>query len=145
MIAFADASAVVKLYADEAHADEVHAIADLVVSALSRVEVPSALWRKHRLGELDNEHARLLVQDFEADWYGTDAEPRRFLVVAMTPAVLEAAARAVAIHGLRSGDAVQLATATAARSADPACATMLAYDAALRRAAAVEGFSVLGT
>jgi len=45
-----------------------------------------------------------------------------------------------AVHALRSGDAVQLAAALAARAVEPACDSMLVFDEALRRAAAREGF-----
>ncbi|MGH3855031.1 MAG: type II toxin-antitoxin system VapC family toxin [Pseudonocardiaceae bacterium] len=53
MIAFADSSALVKLYADEQDHQVVRGLGSLVVSALARVEVPAAIWRKHRMGELD--------------------------------------------------------------------------------------------
>lgn len=71
MSAFADASALVKLYADEGGADVVRALQAVVVSQVSRVEVPAAIWPKHRTGELDAEEARLLVADFEADLCGS--------------------------------------------------------------------------
>lgn len=51
MTVFADSSAVVKLYADGAGADEVRALTfPLYVSALARAEVPAVLWKKHRTG-----------------------------------------------------------------------------------------------
>ncbi len=140
MIAFAVASALVKLYADEADAAPVRSADTLVVCALSRVEVASALWRKHRLDELDSDLTRLLVHDFEADWYGTDDEPARFVIVSVTSAILERAAQVTAVHALRSGDALQLAAALTARAVEPACDSMLVFDEALRRAAAREGF-----
>ena len=52
MSVFADSSALVKRYADEPGADEVRALPLLVVCALARVEVPAALWRKVRTGQL---------------------------------------------------------------------------------------------
>jgi hypothetical protein len=48
---FADPSAIVKLYADEVGAEAVRAAAPTIISQLARVEVPTALWRKHRMGE----------------------------------------------------------------------------------------------
>lgn len=56
------------------------------------------------------------------------------VAVAARGPVLEDAARLVATHALRAYDAVQLASARAARQAD----------AGLRTAAANEGFSLLG-
>ena len=50
---FADSSALVKLYADEPGHEQVRQPMHLVVAQLARVEVPSAIWRKQRLGELD--------------------------------------------------------------------------------------------
>jgi uncharacterized protein len=129
----------VKRYADEEDAERVRGWRVLVVAALSRVEVPAALWRKQRMGELAPEEARLLVADFEADWYGTPTEPSTFIVVDARGPVLDAAARLAAVHGLRAYDAVQLASALAARDADPGCDTVLVYDTALRRASAAEG------
>jgi predicted nucleic acid-binding protein len=137
--AFADSSAVVKLYADELDAELVRAVPLLVVSAVARVEVPAAIWRKHRDGDLSARHAGQLTQAFEADWYDAAGT---FVVVALGPGVLADAARLVVTHGLRAYDGVQLACALAARSADPGIDTVLCFDNALSAAAAREGFSL---
>jgi uncharacterized protein len=143
--AYADSSALVKLYADEADADAVRCVDVLVVSQLARVEVPAALWRKQRMGELSAEDANVLARDFEADWYGDDEEDARFLVVAISPAMLDDAARLTATHGLRAYDAVQLASALAADVADTEPLPFLAFDEHLLAAAAVEGLDVVGS
>ena len=143
MTVFADSSALVKLYADEPGHERIRQLSTLVVSQLARVEVPSAIWRKQRLGELDAGAARLLTSAFEADWSGTEEEPPRFSVVTATVDVLEGAARLCAVHGLRAYDAVQLACASAARDAIPECQTIAAFDRRLRGAAAAEGFSLV--
>ncbi|MFE9243372.1 type II toxin-antitoxin system VapC family toxin [Nocardiopsis sp. NPDC006938] len=144
MSVFADTSAVVKLYADEHGSDEIRAIeAPLVVSQLTRVEVPAALWRKHRVGELGAEDTRILVAEFEADYFGAPGEERRFAAVRVTAEILEEAVRLTAVHGLRAYDAMQLATAKAVRSADPGCTSCAVFDKGLRAAAAMEGFSPL--
>ena len=143
MTAFADSSALVKLYADEPGHERVRALPTLVVSQLARVEVPSAIGGKQRPGELPLDAARLLTSAFEADWSGTEAEPPRFSAVTATVAVLEGAARLCAVHGLRAYDAVQLACALAARDAVPECRTFAAFDRQLRAAAAAEGFDLL--
>jgi uncharacterized protein len=141
--AFADSSAVVKLYADEPGAEAVRQARVLIVSQLARVEVPAALWRKHRLGELSADDTALLVADFEADYFGDEVQPGRFSVVTVTPAVLDHGARLVGIHGLRAYDAVQLASAMAARSAVPEGVAFAAFDKRLRAAAAAEGLAPL--
>lgn len=143
MSCFADSSALVKLYADEPGHDAVRALDGITVAQIARVEVPAALWRKHRTGELSSSAAAVLVAEFEADWFGTDDQPRRFEPVRMTAFVLEDAARLTGVHGLRAYDAVQLATACAVRDADPDIAVFVAFDRALRDAAAVEGFTTV--
>ena len=145
MTVFADASALVKLYADESDSASVAGLDPVVVSAVSRVEVPAALWRKVRTGELTPDDARLLVAEFEADWFG-DAQARpRFVAAAVTPRVLDDAAGLTGSHGLRAYDAVQLASARAATAADPGCDHFAAFDSALRRAALVEGYVLVPT
>lgn len=142
MSVFADSSALVKLYADEPEYEEVRQLATLAVSQIVRVEVPSALWRKHRMGELGAGDAQLLVEAFEADYFGTDGERPRFATVALTAGLLDTAARLCATHALRAYDGVQLSTATATRAADPHCTMFAAFDATLRTAAAAEGFAL---
>ena len=144
MSVFADTSAVVKLYADEYGSREVRGLeGSLVVSQMTRAEVPAALWRKHRVGEIGVEDTRILVAEFEADYFGTPGEERRFSAVRVTAEILEEAVRLTAVHGLRAYDAVQLASAKAVRSADPSCTSCAVFDKNLRAAAAMEGFRPL--
>ncbi len=144
MTVFTDASALVKLYADEAGQAEVRALAEpIVVSHLSRVEVPSALWRKQRLGEINLDDAAMLTTVFESDWYGDENGPPRFEVIRLTPTVLEDASRLVAFHGLRAGDGIQLACARAAAAVLTGLRAVVAFDGALRAAAIAERFAVL--
>jgi predicted nucleic acid-binding protein len=138
---FADSSALVKLYADEPGSADVRKLAHLVVSQLARVEVPAALWRKHRMGELAATDARILVADFEADYFGDIDEPPRFSVVAVTAAVVDAAAHLVGVHGLRAYDAMQLASALSVATVVPEGVDFLANDDALTAAAAAEGLT----
>lgn len=144
MTIFADSSALVKLYAVEEGSDIARSITgSTAVSALARVEVPAALWRKTRMGELSARDAALLVAEFEADYLGADGEEPRFSAIAPAPAVLDQAASLTATHGLRAYDAVQLASAMAARSADPHCSAFAAFGNQLRDAAAVAGFRLV--
>lgn len=132
-----------KLYADEPGADAVRRASNVVVSGLARVEIPAALWRKHRLGELDADEASALVEEFEWDWHGGPDAEQRFAVVAVTDEILDEAARSVARHPLRALDAVQLASALAARAADPELATFACFDESLADAARAEGLRIL--
>lgn len=139
MSVFADTSALVKLYSNESSAGAVRAVPWFYVSRLARVEVPSALWRKARSGEASPADAATATAEFVADYRsGT-----RFAVVADTDAVLASAADLAAAQGLRAFDAVQLATAVAARGADLGCATFACFDRRLSRAAAATGFGAL--
>ena len=140
---FADSSAVAKLYADEPGADDVRQAPHFVVSQLARVEVPAALWRKHRMGEITAADTAVLVGAFEADYFGTPDAPPRFLVLAVTADVLENAARLVGVHGLRAYDGVQLASAITARTAVGEGVAMASFDKALSAAAAAERLDLL--
>jgi predicted nucleic acid-binding protein len=133
----------VKLYADEPGHEAVRALGPLVVSCLARVEVPAALWRKHRSGELEAEAARVLAAEFEADYAGAGGAGQRFVVLGLPPETLEEAARLVVAHGIRAYDAVQLASAVAAREADAGCGSVACFDRRLRRAAVAESFSLI--
>ncbi|HVX21538.1 MAG TPA: type II toxin-antitoxin system VapC family toxin [Acidimicrobiales bacterium] len=143
MKTFADSSALVKLYADEPGHEVVRALDVVAVAQLARVEVPAALWRKCRVGELSVEDAGLLSTEFEADYIGTAGSAPRFHAVVATAAVLGEAAKACAVHGLRAYDAVQLCCALAVRRQDPTCDAVAAFDQNLRRAAAAEGFALV--
>lgn len=141
MSAFLDSSAVVKLYADEEGSDLVRELEATVVSALARVEVPAAIWRKSRIGELPEEDAAVLVSEFEADYFGTAGEPPRFLALTVTSSQLNRAAALLPVHGLRAYDALQLAGAIAAKEADPDCHTFVCFDRQLNRAARTHGLT----
>lgn len=142
MTVFADASALVKLYVDEEGHELVRGLPLLAVGQVARVEVPAAFWHKTRLGELDAVDARVLVSDFEADYYGTSDEAPRFVVVGVTADILDGAAALCARHPLRGFDAIQLASALAIRDIDPRVTTMAVFDHTLRAAAAAEGLAV---
>lgn len=141
MTVFLDASAAVKLYADEERSAHVRSLADpLVVAEVSRVEVPAALHRKRRMRELDSETTDILIRQFEIDYHGTTDRPPRFVQVAVHD-VLERAAGLVGTHALRAYDAVQLAAALTVVELD-ASLTFCAFDRGLARAARDEGLAI---
>lgn len=142
MSTFVDSSALVKLYADEPGADAIRRLTPMVVSCLVRVEVPAAIWRKHRNRELSAADATVLTAEFEADYFGV-GRGARFFVTGIVAAVLDDAAALVAARGLRAYDGIQLASARAARAADPSCGVFACTDRALRNAAAAEGFAIV--
>ena len=105
--------------------------------------MPAALWRKQQMGALGAHDAATLTRAFEADWLGLTPGGGRFTVVALTDRVLNEAAGLCATDGLRGCDAVRLASASAARAADPSCRALACFDGDLRDAAARRGFAVL--
>jgi predicted nucleic acid-binding protein len=139
---FADSSALVKLYADEDRSDDVRDLAGpLYVSALARVEVAAALWRKHRMGELSRKAAQTLAIEFAVDFHGVESERSRFLPVAAVSPVLDLAADLTDRYGLRAYDAIQLASAVAVRRIDDSCQVFACFDKGLSAAAGGEGFT----
>ena len=119
MSTFVDSSALVKLYADEPGTDAVRRLSPMVVSCLVRVEVPAAIWRKHRNRELSTGDASLLTEEFEADYFGSGRGGARFLVTGIVASVLDAAAALVAARGLRAYDGIQLARPAMRRPKSP--------------------------
>lgn len=124
---FADSSALVTRYADEPGRPELDAAGPVIVSQLARVEVPSAIWRKHRLGQLSAD-ASLLVAAFEADYAGQVDNPPAYIVVLVSPAILGRAARFIGSHGLCGYAAVQLSCARTVAGVVPECRAFGCYD-----------------
>ena len=100
------------------------------------VECAAALARRHRDGVLPEaryERALSVLAGESAGW-----RP-----VAPTALVQAEAMRAVRVHPLKTGDALQLAAAIAWAEQRPAGNTVVSLDLKLRRAASLEGFTVL--
>jgi predicted nucleic acid-binding protein len=132
---FADASALVKRYVREPFSMKVRrhlAATPVAVSRLSEVEVPSALARLVRERRLSPPGRDRALQAFVVDlaaWH----------VVEVTTAVTALARTLLLRHELRSGDAIQLASALWLRQAVP-LTDMLAFDTRLVTAALAEQF-----
>lgn len=128
----------VKFYADEAGTDAVRSLdCPLLIATIARVEVPAAIWRKQRIGEMTSRDAQILCAAFAADAAGN-----RFSLVDITQAILGEAAALVARHPLRAYDSLQLACALATRRAGVE-AQFGCFDDQLNRAAAAEGLVLL--
>ncbi|HEX4357668.1 MAG TPA: type II toxin-antitoxin system VapC family toxin [Pseudonocardia sp.] len=108
-----------------------------------RVEVPSAIWRKQRMGELSAEDAAILVAAFEADYHGAGEGSPGFAPVAVRPVILERTARLLAVHALQAYAAIQLASALTVTEVVPECSGFAVLDRRLRAAAALEGLALL--
>ena len=144
MTVFVDSSALVKLYVPEFQHDFVRSIDEpIFISTISQVEVPAAMWRKYRIGEIQAVDAVLLCDDFAADVDGDGASGPRFSVIALVDEIVSPAARLVAIHAIRTYDAVQLATALVVRKIAIDAIGFVTFDRNLHTAAASEGFTSL--
>jgi predicted nucleic acid-binding protein len=132
---FADASALIKRYVREQHGARTRrrlAASPVAVSRLSEVEVPSALVRLCREGRLSERARDRALAAFDADlasWY----------VVELTTDVTALARRCLTRHTLRSGDAIQLASALwLQESLGEPLEGLLAFDSRLISAASRE-------
>jgi predicted nucleic acid-binding protein len=103
-------------------------------TALSYAEIFSGLTRKLREGGIDRPGYKAAAEAFEKDWPLLFRIPLSFDVLTRARALMET-------YPLRTGDAVQLASAHV--MASPGSVTFASADRALIRAAVAEGFSVL--
>lgn len=137
MIYFLDASALAKRYLLEAGTDRVRQLfrrnADIVVSRLSEIEVASAIVRRARRGDLDEESADRHLEALTADLQACD-------VVEVRRPVVTAARRLAQKYALRAYDAMQLAAALRAKG--NVALTFLCADGELADAAETERLRV---
>jgi len=132
-VIYLDTSALVKLYAKEAFSEELREAVkghSVRTASIAFVETLSAFARKPGFTEAER---AALNREFLATWHRFRAVP--------TDEVLEAAGVLVRGHPIRAFDAIHLA---AARSlGPPSRIRFAAYDKALARAAAKEGFVLI--
>ena len=81
----------------------------------------------------------MLVAAFKTDFLGTTDLDPRFAVLALGESILERAAALLSTNPLRAYDSIQLASALAARDADPELDCFACFDGSLRDAAAITG------
>jgi len=133
----------VKRYADEPGGTVLGDRADLIVSRIVRVEVPSALWRKHRQHEISADDLVTLLAWFESDWIRAAHEDGPYQIINLSHGVLELAASSLLRHPLRAYDALHLASAIVSREVDDGVTEFACLDRQLRAAAHAEGFALL--
>ena len=140
MIYFLDASALVKRYVAERGSDVirglVHRRRPLAASRISSVEIPAAIWKRARAGDVAADAAKRIVARVAPDL----AEMR---VVEVRVTLLDRATDLVARRPLRAYDAVQLASAAWLASETGLAITFACCDAGLAAAAKAEGLRVL--
>ncbi len=141
MIRFFDASALVKRYVREAGTASIQALLRRTPRAMARlgeVEVASAVCRRSREGLLSSVEREEILAALREDL-------ATFVVVELSPEVVDRSRRLLTTHPLRSGDSIQLASALVLADATGEQVAFVAFDAALRRAASAEGLWLAGT
>ena len=142
MTAFLDSSALVKRYADEVGSDLVQSVSEPVIASdLAVVEVPAALWRKHRIGQVSATDAQTLCRRFLDD-ISPSSPASDAVLIEVSKDILGAAIDLIARHPLRAYDAVQLASALAASRLFGGC-RFGCFDEQLNAAAVAEGLVLL--
>ncbi|MHB0877557.1 MAG: type II toxin-antitoxin system VapC family toxin [Anaerolineae bacterium] len=136
-----DASALVKLYADEPGTGDMLTLASMggaiITAAVSGAEVSSALRRAVRAGRLLEDDAREDLERFRDDLH------RAFQLLPIDRRLATVASDMAWRHSLRGFDAVHLAAALTARVLLGEEITMVTYDRELWWAAKAEGLAVL--
>ena len=139
MIHFLDSSALVKRYIDEEGSAVIGLLFRgrkvLAVSRLAEVEVPLAIARRARRGDLRESDARAHGEQVLRDL-------KTCRVVELRTRTFERARSLGWAHGLRAYDALQLASATRLKIETGMSLTFWSADGGLNAAAAAEGLRV---
>lgn len=140
MILYLDTSALFKLYVDEAGSDAAHAaVAAAETVAVCRIawaEAMSALARRGREVPVDQAALEQAKQALRTD------RPR-FLVVDVSPYLVEQAGEFADTFALRGYDSVQLASAYLTQQRVQQPVTFACFDRRLSKAAKILGLAVL--
>lgn len=137
---FWDSSAIVSLLVPEQSSSACFRLLlkdpEVVVWALTPVEVLSAIHRRTRAGQLDH-------QSYEASQRRLDVLRSGWDEILDVEVVRARAERILAVHELRAADALQLAAALTASAERPRRVELVSLDQRLNEAARREGFTVL--
>ncbi len=139
MIAYLDASALVKRYVSEPGSIEVKRLISgteaLGTAVISRAEVSAALAKAVRVKAVSKDAGMSAVQAFTADW-------DNLIRLQLTEVLVARAAALAWEHGLRGYDAVHLATALFWYETLDETVTVATYDRELWKSAKISGLSV---
>jgi len=139
MIAYLDASALVKRYVAEAGSAEVNGLISeaeaLGTAVISRAEVSAALAKAVRVKSVSKNAGTSALQAFTADW-------DNLIRLQLTEVLVARAAALAWEQGLRGYDAVHLATALFWHETLDEAVTVATYDRELWNSAKTSGLSV---
>lgn len=140
MVRFWDTSALVPLVVEETTSVACRRLlrerADVVVWALTRTEMTSAIWRRARDRDLDMAAVPRVLSRIAA-------LAARWAEITDVDLVRDRAERLLAQHALCAADALQLAAALVLTRERPRNRDFVTADGALARAAASEGFRIV--
>jgi predicted nucleic acid-binding protein len=136
---YADTSALVKKYVQEAGSEQVIAFFDqhplIGTAVLTQAEVASALSKAMRSGWVDESAILTAWQDFLAHWPA-------YIRLPVTAGIVEHAAAIAQQHGLRAYGAIHLASALAWEDVTGDEVIFVCYNQNLAKAAGQEGLQV---
>ena len=152
---YLDSSALAKAYVLETGSERVQNIlrsaravpptARALVSELCSLEITSAIIRKQSDGEITRSVAERLIERVRSD-FSLDPPPTAapYQTISLSPGIREHGLALMTVYRLRTNDAIQLATALAARASSPMGVgfTFVGADDALGAAARAEGMEV---
>lgn len=140
MVRFWDTSALVPLLVEEATSQSCRSLLQdklpMVVWALTRTELSSALWRRARAGDIRQVDVPIALKRLAA-------LATRWNEVTDLDLVRDRADRLLAVHPLRAADALQLAAALVVCEERPKGRDFITSDGALASCAQAEGFNVV--
>lgn len=140
MILFADTSALVKLYVQEAFSDVMRVLARearmIAVSRIAWAEAMSALARRVRERPADAASIEAVRTRLRADWPA-------YAVIEVTQPLVELAGDYADTFALRAYDSVQLASARTLQEGSSEVFQFACFDARLQKAARVLGMRTL--
>lgn len=139
---FLDTSALVKLYVQEPGTDRLLPLVGnrqnrFAVLTISVVEVRSAIRRRQRAGDIDNQTATAILESLKSHL------ETRFIRQAINDTVIDAALELIDRHALRAYDAVQLAGCIVLCAIAAGAFTFVCSDRRLLEAASFEQLKVL--
>jgi predicted nucleic acid-binding protein len=136
---YVDTSALIKKYVREAGTEQALAFFDqyplICTTALTQVEMASAMSKAVRLGRVAEAEMIIAWQDFLSHWPA-------YLRLPVSAGILDRAASIAWRHGLRAYDAVHLASALAWKDMIAAEVVFACYDKNLLEATRQEGLQV---
>jgi predicted nucleic acid-binding protein len=143
---FFDSSSLVKRYAKEVGTAWVFSLIRpsagnrVYLARIAGAEIITALTRKQRTGEISTVEMNKAIRRFEREY------PNKFVLIEVTPVVIQGAMNLAKKYPLRGYDAVQLATALSAdrvrQNAGASPLTFISADNNLNNAATSEGLTV---